>query len=102
MDKQVLLATYENLATAEAVVESLVDMNLPRSTIGLALHGDTGRDGKALVTVTIDGSSEDAITDTMNEHNPLQIDSRKVQWRQGDDSGTQPDETAYIALPLSR
>ena len=101
MDRQVLLATYDELATARQVIAELVAVNVNRSDIGLAaLRGD-GATSRALVTVTVSSNQQERATRILNAHVPRTMDVRHSEWRQQLRTGLSPDEAAYIAVPLA-
>jgi hypothetical protein len=101
MDRQVLLATYDDMATARQVVAELVAMNVSRSDIGLAAFRGDGAADRALVTATVSAGQQELAARVLKAHAPQALDVRRAEWRQQLRSGLNPDEAAYIAVPLA-
>lgn len=99
MNKQVLLATYRDLATARRAVNKVIAMNVDRGDIGLATQSDSEAAEYILVTVTINRDLKKEIAETLESFHPMTLDTRPAQWRQQAQGNSKPDETDYTAIP---
>lgn len=96
---QVIIATYDSLATGRNAVQSLLEAGFERVDIGLAQKEGAG-DG-SLVTVTVAADTMPQAEDALNQHGPQMLQTREVQWRREGGRQELPDVEGYTAVDLA-
>ena len=98
---RVLAATYNDLETARAIVQDLVDHDgIERGDIGLAVREDNS--GEALVTVAVDSSLLSIASNILKRGEPIQQRTHEIEWRKDHDwRDSVPDVEEFTAVPLA-